>query len=420
LPDSKFYIDLDSEYCAHNYHPIPVVISKAEGVWVYDPEGNKYLDCLSAYSSQNAGHCHPEIIKALKEQADKVTLTSRAFYNDVMGPFLKKLCEVVGPHINDPKNSGIMALPMNTGTEAVSTGLKVARAWGYIKKKIPKNEAKIIICRDNFHGRSITIVGFSTDIEAVRYYGNFGPYTPGFITIPYGDADELENTILEIGAETVAAFLFEPIQGEAGVNVPPEGFLRKVREICTKYNVLMIADEIQTGFGRTGELFACDHENVKPDAILLGKALGGGVYPVSAVVTTRNIIGPDVIKPGTHGSTFGGNPLASAVALKSLEVHIDDHLAQRSKEFGTYFLDGLSKIAEKKTIVPIKEVRGKGLLMAIEFETDARHIVELFKDNGVLAKHTHSTTIRFAPPLIITKDQIDWALKIIEEVLVVK
>jgi len=419
MPNSKDYMEMDDKYCAHNYHPIPVVISKAEGVWVYDPEGKKYLDCLSAYSSQNTGHCHPEIVKALKEQADKVTLTSRAFYNDVMGPFLKKLCEVVGPHINDPKDSGIMALPMNTGTEAVSTGLKVARAWGYIKKKIPKNEAKIIVCRDNFHGRSITIAGFSTDIEAVRYYGNFGPYTPGFVTIPYGDADELENSILEIGAENVAAFLFEPIQGEAGVNVPPEGFIRKVREICTKYNVLMIADEIQTGFGRTGELFACDHENVKPDAILLGKALGGGVYPVSAVVTTRDIIGPDVIKPGTHGSTFGGNPLASAVALKSLEVHIDDHLAQRSKEFGTYFLDGLSKIAEKKTIVPIKDVRGKGLLMAIEFESDARHIVELFKDNGVLAKHTHSTTIRFAPPLIITKDQIDWALKIIEDVLVV-
>jgi len=419
MPNSKDYMEMDDKYCAHNYHPIEVVISKAEGVWVYDPEGKKYLDCLSAYSSQNTGHCHPEIIKALKEQADKVTLTSRAFYNDMMGPFLKKLCEVVGPHINDPKNTGIMALPMNTGTEAVSSGLKVARAWGYIKKKIPKNEAKIIVCRDNFHGRSITIVGFSTDIEAVRYYGNFGPYTPGFVIIPYGDAEELENTILEIGAEKVAAFLFEPIQGEAGVNVPPEGFIKKVREICTKYNVLMIADEIQTGFGRTGELFACDHENVKPDAILLGKALGGGVYPVSAVVSTRNIMGPDVIKPGTHGSTFGGNPLASAVALKSLEVHIDDHLAQRSKEFGTYFLDGLSKIAEKKTILPIREVRGKGLLMAIEFESDARHIVELFKDNGVLAKHTHSTTIRFAPPLIITKDQIDWALKIIEDVLVV-
>jgi len=418
MPSSKDFMEMDDKYCAHNYHPIEVVISKAEGVWVYDPEGKKYLDCLSAYSSQNTGHCHPEIIKALKEQADKVTLTSRAFYNDMMGPFLKKLCEVVGPHINDPKNTGIMALPMNTGTEAVSSGLKVARAWGYIKKKIPKNEAKIIVCRNNFHGRSITIVGFSTDIEAVRYYGNFGPYTPGFIIIPYGDAEELENTILEIGPEKVAAFLFEPVQGEAGVNIPPKGFIKKVREICTKYDVLMIADEIQTGFGRTGELFACDHENVKPDAILLGKALGGGVYPVSAVVTTKDIIGPDIIKPGTHGSTFGGNPLASAVALKSLEVHLDDHLAQRSKEFGIYFLQGLKNIAKKKTILPIKDVRGKGLLIAIEFNSDARHIVQMFKDKGVLAKHTHSTTIRFAPPLIITKDQIDWALKVIEDVLV--
>jgi len=418
VPSSKEYMEMDEKYCAHNYHPIEVVISKAEGVWVYDPEGRKYLDCLSAYSSQNTGHCHPEIIKALKEQADKVTLTSRAFYNDMMGPFLKKLCEVVGPHINDPKNKGIMALPMNTGTEAVSSGLKVARAWGYIKKKIPKNEAVIIVCRDNFHGRSITIIGFSTDIEAVRYYGNFGPYTPGFVTIPYGDAEELENKILEIGPEKVAAFLFEPVQGEAGVKIPPEGFIKKVREICSKYDVLMIADEIQTGFGRTGELFACDHENVKPDAILLGKALGGGVYPVSAVVTTKEIVGPDVIKPGTHGSTFGGNPLASAVALKSLEVHLDDHLAQRSKEFGIYFLEGLKNIAKKKTIVPIKDVRGKGLLLAIEFHSDARHIVQMFKDKGVLAKHTHSTTIRFAPPLIITKDQIDWALKVIEDVLV--
>lgn len=411
---------MDDKYCAHNYHPIPVVISKAEGVWVYDPEGKKYLDCLSAYSSQNPGHCHPEIIKVLKEQADKVTLTSRAFYNDMMGPFLKRLCEVVGEHLNDPDNSGIMALPMNTGTEAVSTGLKVARAWGYIKKKIPKNEAKIIVCRDNFHGRSITIAGFSTDIEAVRYYGNFGPYTPGFVTIPYGDAEELENNILEIGPEKVAAFLFEPIQGEAGVKVPPEGYIKKVREICTKYNVLMIADEIQTGFGRTGEFFACDHENVKPDAVLLGKALGGGVYPVSAVVSTKDIIGPDVIKPGTHGSTFGGNPLGSAVGLKSLEVHIDDHLAQRSRELGAIFLEGLKKISEKKTIVPIKDVRGKGLLIAIEFYTDARHIVELFKDKGVLAKHTHSTTIRFAPPLIITKEQVEWALSVIEEVLVIE
>jgi len=418
MPSSKDYIEMDNEYCAHNYHPIPVVISRAEGVWVYDPEDKKYLDCLSAYSSQNTGHCHPEIIKALKEQADKVTLSSRAFHNDMMGPFLKKLCEVVGPHINDPKNSGIMALPMNTGTEAVSTGLKVARAWGYIKKKIPKGEAKIIVCRDNFHGRTITIVGFSTDISAARYYGNFGPYTPGFITIPYGDAEELENTILEIGPETIAAFLFEPLQGEAGVKVPPEGFLKEVREICSKYNVLMMVDEIQTGLGRTGELFACDHENVKPDIMLLGKALGGGVYPVSAVVTNRDIIGPDVIKPGTHGSTFGGNPLASAVGMKSLDVHLRENLPERAKEMGDYFMKRLKEIAEKRTKIPVKEVRGKGLLIAIEFKENARQIVEELMENGILAKDTHATTIRFAPPLIITKEEIDWAVDIIEKVLV--
>jgi len=418
MPSSKEFIEMDDQYCAHNYHPLPVVISKAEGVWVYDPEGNKYLDCLSAYSSQNTGHCHPELIKALKEQADKVTLTSRAFHNDMMGPFLKKLCEIVGLHINNPNKSGIMALPMNTGTEAVETGLKVARAWGYIKKKIPKDQAQILICRDNFHGRTITIVGFSTDISAVKYYGNFGPFTPGFTIIPYGDAEELENVILEIGPERVAGFLFEPVQGEAGVKIPPEGYLKKVREICSKYNVLMIVDEIQTGFGRTGELFACDHENVKPDMILLGKALGGGVYPVSGIVTTKEIVGPDVIKPGTHGSTFGGNPLASAVAMKSLDIHIEDHLPERAKQLGAYFIDGLKKIAEKETIIPVKEVRGKGLLMAIEFTTEARHIVEMLKDNGILAKDTHSTTIRFAPPLIITKEQVDWALKVIEKVLV--
>ena len=418
MPSSKDFIEMDHEYCAHNYHPIPVVISKAEGVWVYDPEGKKYLDCLSAYSSQNTGHCHPEIIKALKEQADKVTLTSRAFHNDIMGPFLKKLCEIVGPHINDPTKSGIMALPMNTGTEAVETGLKVCRAWGYIKKKIPKNQAHIIVCRDNFHGRSITIVGVSTDISAVKYYGNFGPYTPGFSIIPYGDAEELENKILELGPERVAGFVFEPMQGEAGVKVPPEGYIKKVREICTKYNVLMIADEIQTGLGRTGALFACDHENVKADMLLLGKALGGGVYPVSGIVTTKEIVGPEVIKPGTHGSTFGGNPLASAVAIKSLEVHIEDHLAERAKRLGTQFIDGLKKIVEKGSKVPVKDIRGKGLLTAIEFETDARHIVEELKDNGILAKDTHSTTIRFAPPLVITQEEIDWALSIIEKVLV--
>ncbi len=418
MPTSKEFIEMDSKYCAHNYHPIPVVIARAEGVWVYDPEGKKYLDCLSAYSSQNIGHCHPEIVATLKEQASIVTLTSRAFHNTMMGPFLKMLAEVVGPHINDPKNSGIMSLPMNTGTEAVSTGLKVARAWGYIKKKIPKNEAKIIVCRNNFHGRTITIVGFSSDISAARYYGHFGPYTPGFIIVPYGDADQLENTILEIGPEKVAAFLVEPIQGEAGVKVPPEGYLKKIRKICTKYNVLLVLDEIQTGFGRTGEFFACDHEDVKPDMLLLGKALGGGVYPVSACVSTQEIIGPDVIKPGTHGSTFGGNPLAAAIGMKSIDIHLRENLAERAKKMGAHFLKRLKEVAEKKTRIPIKEVRGKGLLIAVEFEEDARQIVEELKDNGILVKDTHSTIIRFAPPLVITREEIDWAIDIIEKVFV--
>jgi len=418
MPSSKELIEMDTTYGAHNYHPIPVVISKAEGVWVYDPEGRKYLDCLSAYSSHNTGHRHPKIIKALKEQADRVTLTSRAFCNDKMGPFLKKLCEVMTPYVNDPKKSGIMALPMNTGAEAVETGLKVARAWGYIKKKVPKGEAKIIVCRNNFHGRTITIVGFSTDISHGRYFGNFGPFTPGFTAVTYGDAEELENTILELGPEKVVAFLVEPIQGEAGVIVPKEGYLKKVREICSKYNVLMIADEIQTGLGRTGKLFACEHENVQPDMFLLGKALGGGVYPVSAVVTTTDIIGPEVITPGVHGSTFGGNPLGSAVAIKSLEVIIGEKLAERAAEIGNYFIEGLRKIAAKKTKIPFVDVRGKGLLIAIELDGEARPFTEALKEKGILAKETHATTIRFAPPLVITKEEIDWALKIIEEVFV--
>ncbi|MHA1629471.1 MAG: ornithine--oxo-acid transaminase [Candidatus Heimdallarchaeota archaeon] len=418
MPSSKELIEMDTTYGAHNYHPIPVVISKAEGVWVYDPEGRKYLDCLSAYSSHNTGHRHPEIIKALKEQADRVTLTSRAFCNDKMGPFLKKLCEVMKPYVNDLKKSGIMALPMNTGAEAVETGLKVARAWGYIKKKVPKGEAKIIVCRNNFHGRTITIVGFSTDISHGRYFGNFGPFTPGFTAVTYGDAEELENTVLELGPEKVVAFLVEPIQGEAGVIVPKEGYLKKVREICSKYNILMIADEIQTGLGRTGKLFACEHENVKPDMFLLGKALGGGVYPVSAVVTTTDIIGPEVITPGVHGSTFGGNPLGSAVAIKSLEVIIDEKLAERAAEMGEYFMNGLKKIAAKKTKIPFVDVRGKGLLIAIELDGEARPYTEALKEKGILAKETHATTIRFAPPLVITKEEIDWALKIIEEVFV--
>lgn len=418
MPSSKDYIKMDLEYGAHNYHPIPVVISRAEGVWVYDPEGKKYLDCLSAYSSQNLGHCHPEIVATLKEQADIVTLTSRAFHNTMMGPFLKMLADVVGPHIYDPNNSGIMSLPMSTGTEAVSTAIKVVRAWGYIKKKIPKDEARIIVCRNNFHGRTVTIVGFSSDISAVRYYGYFGPFTPGFNIIPYGDAKELEKAILEIGPEKVAAFLVEPIQGEAGVKIPPKGYLKKVREICTKYNIVLISDEVQTGFCRTGKFFACEHEDVKPDMILLGKALGGGVYPISACVSTKEIIGPEVITPGTHGSTFGGNPLASAIGMKSIDIHLRDNLAERAKEMGDYFLKRLNEISQKRTKIPIKEIRGKGLLIAIEFEEDARQIVEQLKDNGILAKDTHSTIIRLAPPLVITKNEIDLALEIIEKVLI--
>jgi len=417
MVNSKNYIEMDLKYGAHNYHPIPVVISRAEGCWVYDPEGKKYLDCLSAYSSQNTGHCHPEIVKALKDQVDLVAVTSRAFHNDKMGPYLQRLCEIVGPHINDPHKSGIMALPMNTGAEAVETGLKVARAWGYIKKKIPPNHSHIIVCTDNFHGRTITIVGFSTDIEHGRYFGNFGPFTPGFDIVSYGDPDELENFINAIGPKNVAGFLFEPIQGEAGVKIPLKGYLKKVREICTKYNVLMIVDEIQTGLSRTGKLFACDHENVKPDMFLLGKALGGGLYPVSAVVTTRDIIGPEVIKPGTHGSTFGGNSLAAAIAMKALAVMIEENLAERAEKMGAYFQEGLKKIAEEPTKLPIKDIRGKGLLIAIEFEGNARTFVEEMMNKGLLAKDTHINIIRFAPPLIIKTEEIDYALEIIREVI---
>ncbi len=418
MPTSEEFIEMDHTYGAHNYHPLEVVISKADRCWVWDPEGRKYLDCLSAYSSQNTGHCHPKIVAAMNEQAKKVAVTSRAFCNDKMGPYLKKLCDLVGPHVNIPQNTRAMALPMNTGAEAVETGLKVCRAWGYLKKNIPKNEAKIIVCGDNFHGRTITIVGFSTDIQHGRYYGNFGPFTPGFEVIPYGDAQYLEDKILELGADKVAGFLFEPIQGEAGVKTPAEGYYTKIREICTKYNVLMIADEIQSGLCRTGKLFAVDYENVKPDMFLLGKALGGGIYPVSAVVTTRDIIGPDVITPGTHGSTFGGNSLACAIATAALDVLIDEKLADRAYELGQFFQEGLRKIAAKKTKIPVKEVRGRGLLIAIEFYGNARPFVEQFKEHGILAKDTHSTTIRFAPPLVIKKEELEWALEQIEKVIV--
>ncbi|MHA1689506.1 MAG: ornithine--oxo-acid transaminase [Promethearchaeota archaeon] len=418
MSNPQTFIELDYKYGANNYHPLPVVLSKAKGCWVWDVSGKKYLDFLSAYSCQNLGHCHPEIIEAMISQARRVAVTSRAFHNDKMGPFLKKLCEIMKPHVNDPENVGIMALLMNTGTEAVETGLKIARAWSYIQKKIPKNKAQIIACENNFHGRSITIVSFSTNMEHGKYFDNFGPFTPGFHVIKYGDANSLEVKINELGEENVAAFILEPLQGEGGVIVPPKGYLKKIREICTAHDILLIADEIQTGLGRTGALLACDHENVQPDILILGKALGGGVYPVSAVMSSKNIMGPEIIKPGTHGSTFGGNALASAIAIKALDLLLENNLAERANKLGSYFLDKLKELlSSKNTVVPIKEIRGKGLLIGIELEAQARPIVEELMKRGLLVKETHDTIIRFAPPLIITREEIDLALKIIKGVL---
>lgn len=395
---SNYYINLDETYGAHNYHPIPVVISKAKGVWVWDPEGKKYLDCLSAYSAVNQGHRHPSIIAALKSQAGKVTLTSRAFHNDVMGPFLKKLTAVTRMEV---------ALPMNTGAEAVETAIKIARKWGYKKKGVPNNKAEIIVCRENFHGRTTTIVGFSTDPDA---RGGFGPFTPGFKLIPYNDIGSLEKAIK---ANTVG-FLVEPIQGEAGVMVPRKGYLEEAKAVCAKHNVLFMLDEIQTGFCRTGKMFAWMHERAKPDILMVGKALGGGVFPVSAALASKNIM--SVIGPGEHGSTFGGNPLASAVAIASLDVLIKEKLDKRAEKLGRRFRDGLKAIESNK----IKEIRGMGLLNAIELRKSAgtgRECTVRLKELGVLAKDTHGQTIRFAPPLIISEREIDWLVDRIATVL---
>lgn len=397
MPTSEECMKMESEYGAHNYHPIPVVISKAEGIWVWDPEGNKYMDMLSCYSALNQGHRHPRIVQAAKDQLDRLTLTSRAFYNDQLGAFLKRMTEISGFE---------MALPMNTGAEAVETGIKLARRWGYRKKGIPKNMAEIIVCSDNFHGRTTTIVGFSTDPDA---YGDFGPFTPGFKVIPYGDAEALEAAI----TPNTAAFLVEPIQGEAGVVVPPEGYLKKVRETCTKHNVLMIADEIQTGLCRTGKMFCFQHDDIVPDVVLLAKALGGGIMPVSMVLSSKEIM--SVFTPGSHGSTFGGNPLACAVAMASIDVLIDEKLDERAEELGQYFRDELAKLG----IPHLKEIRGRGLLNAIELLPEAgpaRKYTEALMNNGLLAKETHVTTIRFAPPLTITKEEMDRAIGIIDTV----
>ncbi len=384
MPTSKDFMDIESKYGAHNYHPIPVVIQQSRGAWVYDPEGKKYLDCLSSYSAVNQGHLHPRIVEAVKKQLSQVALTSRAFYNDRLGPFLKHLLDVCGEPFN-------MALPMNTGVEAVETAIKMARRWGYEVKGVEKDKAEIIVCENNFHGRTTTIVGFSTDPVA---YTNYGPFTPGFKIIPYDDPKALEEAI----SPNTVAFLVEPIQGEAGVLIPSEGYLKKIREICTKHNILLILDEIQTGFGRTGKMFCHQHEGIVPDVMLLGKALGGGLLPVSAVVSREEIM--KVFTPGSHGSTFGGSPLACAAGDAALDVLVDEKLAERSKELGAYFMEKLQEIDSPR----IKEIRGKGLFIAIELDVKARPLTEKLKAKGILAKETHDYTIRFAPPLIIEKD----------------
>ena len=395
---TKDFIEIEEKFGAHNYHPLDVVINKAKGVWVYDVDGKKYMDCLAAYSAVNQGHCHPRILNALKEQAEKVTLTSRAFRNDQLPMLYKELCELTGYEI---------ALPMNSGAEAVETALKAARKWGYKVKGIKDNSAEIIVCENNFAGRTISIISFSSTDQ---YKDGFGPITPGFKIIPYGDADALEKAI----TLNTAAFLVEPIQGEGGVIVPPDGYLKKAYDICRKNNVLFIADEIQCGFGRSGKLFAFQYENIKPDAVIIGKALSGGFYPVSAVLSNKEVLG--VFNPGDHGSTFGGNPLAAAVARESIKVLIEENLIENSYKLGEYFREKLRAVKSKH----VKEIRGKGLFIGVELYSEAkgaRRFCEALMTKGVLCKETHDDVIRFAPPLVITKEEIDWAMEKVDEVL---
>jgi len=395
---SQELIEIEEKYGAHNYHPLDVVIERGEGVWVYDVDGKRYLDCLSAYSALNQGHVHPRILNVLKAQAEKVTLTSRAFRNDQLPLFYKELSELTGYE---------MSLPMNSGAEAVETALKVARKWGYDVKKIPHYQAEIIVADGNFHGRTISIISFSSE---PLYKDAFGPFTPGFVSVPYGDAAAVEKAI----TPNTAAVMIEPIQGEGGVLIPPAGYLKKVSELCEKNNVLFIADEIQTGLGRTGKLFACDHEGVRPDMVIIGKALSGGFYPVSAVVADTDIM--ELYVPGEHGSTFGGNPLACAVAREALKVIVEENLVQKSAELGEYFMERLAEIPSRH----VKEVRGKGLLIGVELNPEARgarRFCEALQQKGILAKETHSHIIRFAPPLVIDKATIDWAIPHIYDVL---
>jgi ornithine--oxo-acid transaminase len=392
---------MEEKYGAHNYHPLDVVIERAEGVWVYDVEGKKYLDCLAAYSAVNQGHCHPRIVKALKEQADKVTLTSRAFRNDQLPLLYKELSELTGYEIS---------LPMNSGAEAVETALKAARKWGYTVKGIPANQGEIIACTNNFAGRTISIVSFSTEEQ---YKSGFGPFTPGFKIVEYGNVKSLEEAI----TSNTIAFIVEPIQGEGGVVTPPEGYLKAAFDLCKKNNVLFIADEIQCGLGRSGKLFAFMYEGIKPDAVIIGKALSGGCYPVSAVLSNKEVLG--VFNPGDHGSTFGGNPLGAAVARESLKVLVEENLVEKSFELGKYFIDELRKINSQH----VKEVRGKGLFIGVELKPEAkgaRRFCEALMQRGILCKETHENVIRFAPPLVIKKEEIDWALSHIKEVLMMQ
>lgn len=395
---SKKAMELENQYGAHNYHPIPVVLSKGQGAKVWDVEGKEYFDFLSAYSAVNQGHCHPDIVGALTDQAQKLTLTSRAFYNDALGVYEKYITSFFGYD---------KVLPMNSGAEADETALKLARKWGYLKKGIPENQAKIIVCADNFHGRTITIISMSTDPDAKN---DFGPYTPGFITIPYNNLEALSNALED---PHVAAFLVEPIQGEAGVMVPDDGYLKRTYEMCKAANVLFIADEVQTGIARTGKLLACDHEEIRPDVLILGKALSGGVYPISAVLADDDIM--LTIKPGEHGSTFGGNPIAARVAVAALEVVKNEKLAERADKLGKIFRDEMENIQSDR----IEKVRGKGLLNAVVIKpkngVTAWDVCLKMAENGVLAKPTHDHIIRFAPPLIISEDELKEAIEIIKK-----
>jgi ornithine--oxo-acid transaminase len=397
-PSMNKYIDLESRYCAHNYHPLPVVLTHGEGAFVWDDAGKKYLDMMSAYSAVSHGHANPRLVRLVRDQVGTLNIVSRAFYTDKLGPFLARACELTGQD---------MGLPMNTGAEAVETAIKAARKWAYTVKGVADNKAEIIACRGNFHGRTTTIIAMS---DEPQYKSGFGPFPAGFKLVDYGSIDALETAI----NENTAAFLVEPIQGEGGIVVPPDGYLQAAAELCRKHNVLLIADEIQTGLGRTGKMLACEHEGVKPDGLILGKALGGGIFPVSMFLARKDVMG--VFTPGDHGSTFGGNPLGAAIGLEALNILVEDNLPQRSAELGDYLIAELRKIDSPL----IREIRGRGLFVGMEIERSlgtARDVCEALMDRGLLSKETHETVVRLAPPLVIGKQEIDWALQQIREVL---